>query len=65
MNKNFKLNSTNIALLLHEATQKYRKLTHYSTKCPLFLLQLVLPFPSPTAEFSSVFGHSTLGNYLE
>ena len=29
MNKNFKLNSTNIALLLQEATQKYRKLTHY------------------------------------
>ena len=28
-----KLNHTNIALLLQEAKQKYRKLTDYRTKC--------------------------------
>ena len=28
-----KLNHTNIALLLQEATQKYRKLADYRTKC--------------------------------
>ena len=35
-----KLNPTNIALLLQEATQKYRKITHYLTK----RFYLSLPF---------------------
>ena len=67
LSRHIKLNPTNIALLLQEATQKYWKLTDYRTKfCPLFALLSVycdLRFlsPSSTVEFFSFLGQSTSG----
>ena len=59
ISRHIKLNHINIALLLQEARQRYRKLTDDWTKCCylslsalLCLLWLVLPLPSWAAELS-------------
>ena len=69
LSRHIKLNSSNIASLLQEATQKYRTLTVYWTKCcylflPLFLFAAMLPLPFSMAVFS-LLGHSLLQNLLK
>ena len=53
LSRHIKLNHTNTALLLQDATQKYRKLTDYRTKCCylslLFSLLIVICIPSPSS----------------
>ena len=49
LSRQIKLNHTNIALFLQEATQKYRKLTDYWRKC----CYLSLPFPLLTVTCAS------------
>ena len=58
LSRHIKLNDTNIALLLQEATQKYRELTDYKTKdcylslcSSLCLLRLALTLPSSTVGY--------------
>ena len=59
-----KLDHTNIALLLQEATQKYRKLTDYRTKCCYLSLLFSLLIATCTSfaflngRVFSVLGHS-------
>ena len=64
LSRHIKLNHTNIALLLQEATQKYRKLTDYRTKC-CYLSLLFSLLIATCASFAflngrvfSVLGHS-------
>ena len=64
LSRHIKLNHTNIALLLQEATQKYQKLTDYRTKC-CYLSLLFSLLIATCASFAflngrvfSVLGHS-------
>ena len=62
LSRHIKLNPTNIALLLQEARQKYRKLTDYKTKSysPLCLLRFVL-----SVDFLKGRAFSFLGTVLD
>ena len=66
LSRHIKLNHTNIALLLQEATQKYRKLTDYRTKCcylSLLFSLLIATWASVAFLNGRVF--SVLGHSLE
>ena len=66
LSRHIKLNDTNIALLLQEATQKYRKLTDYKTKdCYLSLLFSVLIATCAYFAFLNGRVFSVLGHSLE
>ena len=65
----YKLNPTNIALLLQEATQKYRKLIieeNIVISLPFSLFTVICAsFAFPNSRVFSVLGHSTLQNFVE
>ena len=66
LSRHIKLNDTNIALLLQEATQKYRELTDYKTKdCYLSLLFSVLIATCAYFAFLNGRVFSVLGHSLE
>ena len=64
LSRHIKLNHTNIALLLQEVTQTYRKLTNYRTKCCYLSLLLSLLLATCTSfaflngRVFSVLGHN-------
>ena len=66
LSRHIKLNDTNIALLLQEATWKYRKLTDYKTKdCYLSLLFSLLIATCASFAFLNSRVFSVLGHSLE
>ena len=55
LSRHIKQNPTNIALLLQEATKKYRKLTVYWTKCHYLVLSFSV-FTANCASFAFLYG---------